>query len=513
LAWLGVLLAASGLGALSSRQVFRQLGGLVEPVRDDLVERVVTGALRHAVVGRPDDGTVARLTRQVESVRDAYAGMILAVRGFAVAVAGAIAGLLTIAPVVVLLILPPFLLGVGTFVATLGVSAARQRASVLADERLAAAAGAVLTGVRDVVACGAEEHAARLVGGPIEAQASAERALAGAAALRTACFAIGGWVPLVVLLAAAPWLVGRGLGPGAILGGLTYVLFGLQPALSRLMTGLGGSGLRFVVTLGRILDATARSVQPVRAARPAAGYDLAVRDLTFAYGPHAEPVVRDLDLAVPEGDHLAVIGPSGAGKSTLARLLCGLLPPDAGLVRLGGVPVAAVPLDRLAQVRVLIPQEAYVFSATVRDNVAYLHPQATDAEAAAAAEAVGAGALLDRLGGPGGQLRPSELSAGERQLIALARAYLSRAPLVVLDEATCYLDPTAERVAEEAFAARPGTLIVIAHRVSSALRARRILVLDGAVAVVGDQASLLASSPLYGELLGHWQAAQIQPAS
>ena len=231
LAWLGGLVLASGAGAAGSRQVYRRLGDLVEPFRDDLVRRVVGGALRHGVAGRPDDGAVARLTRQVEIVRDSYAGLVVALRGFAVTVLGVVAGLLSIAPVAVLLMLPPFLLGCGTFVATLGLSAARQRASVRADERLASTAGAVLAGTRDLVARGAEEHAAAMVAGPVAEQAAAERALARVAALRTLCFAVGGWLPLVVLLAAGPWLAGRGLTAGAILGGLTYVLFGPQPAL------------------------------------------------------------------------------------------------------------------------------------------------------------------------------------------------------------------------------------------------------------------------------------------
>lgn len=118
---------------------------------------------------------------------------------------------------------------------------------------------------------------------------------------------------------------------------------------------------------------------------------------------------------------------------------------------------------------------------------------------------VGAAALVDRLGGLDGVVVPGELSAGERQLIALVRAYVSRAPIVVLDEATCHLDPVAEARAEEAFAERGGTLIVIAHRVSSALRARRILVLDGTSAAAGDHQTLVATSALYRELLGHWE--------
>jgi ATP-binding cassette subfamily C protein len=515
LAWLGGLMAAGGLAALGSRQIFRRLGDLVEPVRDDLVRRVVGGALGQAVAGRSDDGAVARLTRQVEIVRDTFAGLIVAVRGFAVTSVAAVVGLLSLAPEMALLMVPPFLLGVAALLATLGLAAARYRASLRADERLASTAGAVLAGTRDVAAAGAERHAAAMVAGPIAEQAAAERALASVAALRTGCFVIGGWLPLVVLLVAGPWLARQGYGAGAIMGGLTYVLLGLQPALNTLISGLGASGLRFVVTLGRILDAVTPPAVPLPRAAATSGHELTLRGVSFAYGPHAEPVLRELDLTVPEGDHLAVVGPSGIGKSTLAGLVCGLLVPDAGTVTLGGVPVAGLSADRLAALRVLIPQEAYVFTGTLRENLAYLRPGATDAEIGAAVAAVGADPLVDRLGGLEASLRPTELSAGERQLVALARAYLAPAPVAVLDEATCHLDPAAERRAEQAFADRGGTLVVIAHRVSSALRARRVLVLDGTGAVLGDHASLPARSPLYRELLGHWDASelQIQPAS
>ncbi|MGQ0837713.1 ATP-binding cassette domain-containing protein [Actinokineospora sp.] len=505
LAWLAGFMLASVIGAAGSRMVYRTLGELVEPFRDDLVRRVVGDALAHGVAGHRDEGAIARLTRQVEIVRDTYAGLIVVLRGFVVTVVGVVIGLLSIAPVIVVLIAPPFLLGFAAFVATLGMSAARQRAAVLADEKLASTAGEVLAAGRDVVACGAEEHAAAMVGGPIAEQAAAERALAWVAALRTLCFAVGGWVPLLVLLFAGPWLVGHGLSAGAILGGLTYVLFGLQPAFQTLIAGLGGSGLRFVVTLGRILDvAPPPEAATPRAATPMAGHELTLTRVTFAYGPHAEPVLSELDLTVPEGDHLAIVGPSGIGKSTLAGLLCGLLRPDAGTVRFGGAPAADLSTVELARARVLIPQEAYVFAGSVADNLRYLRPDATAKELDRAVDAVGTEALLARLGGYSAELVPAELSAGERQLVALTRAYLSSARVVVLDEATCHLDPIAERRAELAFADRGDTLIVIAHRISSALRARRILVLNGTEAVVGDNLTLLATSPLYRDLLGHW---------
>jgi ATP-binding cassette subfamily C protein len=500
-AWLAGLLLASVIGAAGARKVFHRLGELVEPFRDDLVRRVVGGSLHKSVSGRPDEGALARLTRQVEVVRDTYAGLIVVIRSFLITVTGVIIGLLSLSPMIVLLIMPPFLIGFGAFLATLGFAAAKQRASILADERLAGTASTVLAGTRDIVASGAEEHAAAMVASPIEEQADAERALAKVAALRTACFAVGGWLPLIVLLVAGPWLVGQGLTAGLIMGGLTYVLSGLQSALQAVIAGVGGSGLRFVVTLGRILDESeAQPGVPPQRADPE-GNDLILRDVTFAYGPHAEPVLRDLDLTILEGEHLAVVGPSGIGKSTLASLICGLRTPNCGTIRFGGVPAAEVG----AEARVLIPQEAYVFTGTLRENLTYLRPDASDARIQAAVDAVGARDLVDRIGE---NVDPAGLSAGERQLIALVRAYLSPAKVVVLDEATCHLDPVAERRAEEAFTRRGGTLIVVAHRISSARRAERILVLDGVSAAIGEHASLLKRSPLYRDLWGHWDSSQ-----
>lgn len=502
LGWLALLVAAACLGGVGARQVYRQLGRLVEPFRDALVRRVVAGALSRRAAGQSDDGAVARLNRQVEVVRDSYGGLLLAARGFAVTVLGVVTGLLSLDPVIAALTVPPFLIGFGASLAILGVAASRVQASIRTGEELAASAGSVFSAVRDVTATGAEDYAAGLVGGAIDDQARAERALAGVAALRTCCLAVGGWLPLVLLLVAGPWLVDRGVTAGVLLGGLTYVLLGLRPALGTIVAALGESGLRYVVTLGRILDAD----QQPRATTGAVptGAELVFRQVSFAYGPGAEPILAGLDLTVSAGDHLALVGPSGIGKSTLTALACGLLTPTGGQVTLGGVPPDRVPPALLAGHRVLIPQEAYVFSGPLVDNLCYLRPGAEPVEILAAAEAIGATDLINRLGGLSAQVRPDELSAGERQLIALVRAHLSPAPLAVLDEATCHLDAEAERRAEEAFAAR-GTVIVVAHRMSSALRARRILVVDGDGTVLGSHRDLIRQSPLYRELLGHWQ--------
>ncbi|MBM0240236.1 ABC transporter ATP-binding protein [Micromonospora sp. ATA32] len=208
-----------------------------------------------------------------------------------------------------------------------------------------------------------------------------------------------------------------------------------------------------------------------------------------------------------------MVGPSGAGKSTLAALLAGLVAPQSGTVHLAGAAVAGTEPGVLARMRVLVPQEAYVFTGTLADNLRYLRPDADDPTLEAALDALGARALATRLGGPGrARSRPATLSARR------ATADRRRAgpgwhppPLVILDEATCHLDPGLEATVEDAFARRAGSLVVIAHRISSALRARRVLVLDGDEPVVGTHEQLLTRSATYRELVGCWDDLPVPP--
>jgi ATP-binding cassette subfamily C protein len=524
LGWLGLLAVAVLAGAIAVRRIYLLLASIVEPFRDELVRRVVAGAVHRAATGDDPPGAVgvARLTRQVEVVRDSFAGMVMVVRGFAFTVTGALLGLLSLNPAVLAFVVPPFAVGLGVFLASLSTLAARQRRLTLADEEVAGAVGALTGGLRDIVAAGGEDRTRASVGARVDAQAAATRALAWLTTVRTFALTVGGWLPVVLLVIGAPWLLRRGASPGSILGALTYILYALQPALQTLVHAVGGSGLQLAINLGRIIEtghtepalpASARTGPAARTepecggpgpdrqgAARRAGHDLELREVTFAYGPHVEPVVEHLDLTVPAGDHLVIVGPSGVGKSTLALLMAGLLSPQSGLVRLGGVPVAA--LD--GAYRVLIPQEAYVFTGTLAENLTYLRPDAPAPDLDAAVELVGSRPLVDRLGGYDAIVAPSALSAGERQLIALTRSYLSPAPIAILDEAACHLDLAAEARAERAFARRPGTLVVIAHRMSSAMRAARILVMDGVSTQLGDHSNLLASSPLYQDLVGHW---------
>lgn len=512
-AWLGALGVAVVVGAWGTRETYLRLASLVEPFRDELVEVVVAGALRRAAVsGRPaDSGGVARLTQHVEILREAYAGVLMTVQGFAITAGGAVLGLFGLLPAALVLVLPPLVAGLAVFAAALRPMAARQRASILADEAISESASAMADGLRDVVACGGEGAVESTVGRHVDAQAGATVALARTTAVGTGAVAVGGWLPVILLLVAGPSLVRDGATTGELIGALTYVLYGIHPALQTLVRQLGGAGLWLFVTLDRVVEATAGdppgpapSDAPGGRAPTPGSADLLLDEVTFRYGASPDPVIRHLDLEIREGEHLAIVGPSGVGKSTLAGLMAGLLVPESGEVLLGGVKAAEVAPGELARWRALIPQEAYVFPGTVRENVTYLRGGASDDEIDAVVDLLGSRPLVDRLGGLDGVVDGGALSAGERQLLTLVRAYLSPAPVVVLDEATCHLDPAAEARVELAFARRPGTLIVIAHRISSALRARRVLVLDGAGTAAGTHDELLDGSVLYRDLVGHW---------
>ncbi|MET8669756.1 ABC transporter ATP-binding protein [Streptomyces tendae] len=537
LLWLGIALVAVLSGARVVRGVFAQLAGVTEPLRDGLVRRAVDRSMAGAARGGPggtDRAAVSRLTNQVEIARDSFAGLVLTLRSFVFTAAGALLGLLSLHPALLVVVLPPLAAGLALFLVTLRPMAAAQRRALAADEALGDHAARARAALRDLAACGTGPGVERSGADLVADAAAAARTLAGWAAVRTAALGVAGHLPVLALLVAVEWLRGHGVSVGALLGAFTYLVQSLLPALHTLMTALGAAGSRLLVVLDRILgpepepepepepgpgpgsgSGSGSGSRPSTASGPraaaftvdtAAVPALELRAVTLSYGVRAEPVLDALDLCVAPGEHLAVVGPSGIGKSTLTRLVAGTLAPSRGEVRVAGRPVTARPAAELAALRVLVPQDAYVFSGTVGDNLAYLRTDASRAELDAAVGAFGLGPLVERLGGLDATVRPAELSPGERQLVALVRAYLSPAPLLLLDEATCHLDPASEARAEEALAGRAGTLVVVAHRLSSAVRADRTLVLDGVRAQCGTHAELLGRSPLYRDLTGHWNS-------
>jgi ABC-type multidrug transport system fused ATPase/permease subunit len=243
---------------------------------------------------------------------------------------------------------------------------------------------------------------------------------------------------------------------------------------------------------------------------PAARGEVRFEHTNFGYRSD-RAVLSDLDLRVPAGQTLALVGATGAGKSTIAKLVCRFYDPTGGVVRLDGVDLRRVSEDDLRRAVVMVAQENFLFSGTVADNIRFGRPDATDEQVRAAAAAIGADAFIDAL--PDGydtdvRKRGGRLSAGQRQLIAFARAFLADPQVLILDEATSSLDIPSERLVQRALRTilRERTAIVIAHRLSTVEIADRVLVLDhGRVVEDGSPADLIGSGGRYASLHQQWR--------
>jgi ATP-binding cassette subfamily C protein len=247
-----------------------------------------------------------------------------------------------------------------------------------------------------------------------------------------------------------------------------------------------------------------------RSASSRAATRIEVRGATFSYGGGRD-VLHGIDLDVEPGERLAIVGPSGAGKSTLARLLAGIEQPRDGHVRVGGVAVTDIdPAERRRGIA-LITQEHHVFLGTLRDNLAFAAPDATDPQMVSALAAVGADWYDDLPDGLDTQLGGTarELTAADAQQLALARLILADPHTLILDEATAALDPTTARRTERALAAvlSGRTVIAVAHRLNTAHDADRVAVLeDGRIVEFGPHDALVAAGGPYAALWHSWHA-------
>lgn len=233
--------------------------------------------------------------------------------------------------------------------------------------------------------------------------------------------------------------------------------------------------------------------------------------LTYSDGPE---VLKGIDLTVPAGRRIALVGQTGSGKTSLARLMSRFFDPTDGVVRVGGVDLREVPMDSLRRSVAVVPQEGFLFDGTMRSNLAYALPEANEQDlerrALAAFESLGLDAWIDSLPlgldtpvGPRGEL----LSAGERQLVSIARAYLRDPDLLILDEATSAVDPATEvRISRALEGLMQGrTSVVIAHRLSTAERADVVGVMEhGELVEVGPHRELVAAGGIYASLYSAW---------
>jgi len=336
---------------------------------------------------------------------------------------------------------------------------------------------------------------------------------------------IATFFPFVTLLselatAGVLWVGARQVAAGSLqIGVLTAFLlylalfFAPVQQLSQVFDGYQQAriGLHRIGDLLRTPSSIAPRTDPDRVPVRFAGV-LRLRDVGFRYAGAAQDALHDVDLAVPAGQTVALVGATGAGKSTVLKLLARYYDVTAGAVEVDGTDIRRFSLDAYRRHLGVVPQEPHLFSGDVASNIAFGDPSASPARIEAAARAVGADQMVAHL--PGGFRHPvaergGGLSAGQKQLVALARAELVDPDLLLLDEATAALDPATERVVLEAGdrlrtgggRARPRTTVLIAHRLATAARADRIVVMAGGRVVEdGTHEALLGAGGPYAAL-------------
>ena len=319
-----------------------------------------------------------------------------------------------------------------------------------------------------------------------------------------------------LIIGIGGWLVHRGsvsLGTVVAFVLLLASLFDPVQQLSQLYNTLQSAAAALHKLFG-ILDAepdVGESTSPI--ALPVSG-DVVVDAVTFSYAGAHRPALSDVSVTLAAGTRLALVGPTGAGKSTLAKLMARLYDPQEGTVSFGGVDLRSASLEDLRRRIVVIPQEGFLFDGTVRDNLLIAKPEATEEELISALNKIGLRERFESL--PEGletqvRERGSRLSAGERQLVALARAALVDPAVLVLDEATSNLDPGTEMLVEAALERLMvgRSVIVVAHRLSTVQRADVIAVVaDSRITEIGSHDELVALNGHYALLASTWNKTQ-----
>lgn len=515
-------LLTAGVGAVLSREAIRRVGAIGERLLYALRVETFAHLQRLSLEFYESERTgtvVSRLTADFDAMEDLVQQGLLVLVTNAVVFVVAVAILLALSWQLFLVVL----------VAAPGLALASRRfhrearpAYHAVRERIGQTLAAVqegLSGVRVVQAFGREEQQVERFSSRNRAQLEANL---GAVRVSVRYFPVvegSSVLTTAVIVGAGGALARTGLVEvGTVVAFVLYVssLFDPVQQMSQLLNQFQSSAAALRRVLGVL--GTPPSVEEAPEARelPRRGA-LCFDGVSYAYpvpgaGGSRRAALEEVSLRIEQGERVALVGPTGAGKSTLAKLAVRFVDPISGTVSFAGVDLRLARLSSLRDRIVLVPQEGFVFRGTVLDNVRLARPEASEDEVRAALASIGALERFERSPGGLGRVvaeRGALLSAGERQLLSLARVALADPAVLVLDEATSALDPGTEHAVEEALR-RLGegrTTIVIAHRLSSARRADRVVVVDGGrIAEVGTHDELRRRGGRYAALDEAWRA-------
>lgn len=323
----------------------------------------------------------------------------------------------------------------------------------------------------------------------------------------TLCVNIG---MVIVIWAGGLQAINGDLSLGQIVAFTNYLVSTMTPLI--MMTQLSNTwaaGLASAKRVGEIFDTTPDVLDAAQAREtlPGAGACSAMSNVGFTYnGDGNEPVLNGINLQARPGETIAILGATGAGKSTLVNLIPRFYDASTGTVSFGGADVRDVKQDALLAATGVVPQESILFSGTVRDNIRYGRPDASEDEVIAAAQAAQADGFIRALSrgyDTRVEQRGANFSGGQKQRIAIARALLTRPRILILDDSTSAVDVETETKIQDALeqTAPDSITFVVAQRISTVLKADKIVVIDkGAVAAMGTHRELMASSPIYQEI-------------
>jgi len=369
-----------------------------------------------------------------------------------------------------------------------------------------------IAGVRVIQAFGREDHEVGRFSHRNRELYDAHLAAARISAFYTPKVEFAGLATTALVVFVGGWMVGNNL---ATIGTMTFFVLTLSnlfepiQQLSNLFTLVQQSAAG-LVKVYELLDTPVENQESPDAVELPSTGALSVTGVTFGYSTNA-PVLVDVNLRLEEGERMALVGSTGAGKSTLAKLMARFYDPTEGVVDFGGTDLRDATFSSLRKRIVVVPQEGFLLNGTIRENIRLGRMGATDTEVEQALIAIGAYERFEMLAdGLDTEVneRGSRLSAGERQLVSLARAALADPTVLVLDEATSSLDPGTEALVESAmeYVMRGRSTLVIAHRLSTAERADRVGVVDdGRLVQIGSHAELIEVEGPYARMYATWK--------